>query len=179
MHRSILLAAAIALAACTSGDSADTIQETGLADSTSVEAAATDVGFSYAGLSVPDNFDAIVARFPLSRREGNLLHLSPREATDYITGIGFTSNGSWRKLLISFEVPSQDINPPWYPPCLEIQDSLARHHGIPDSLKLAIVGGAARSDRYWQKGGDSMTLLCVYGASDSIFAEALSIERSR
>jgi hypothetical protein len=186
MHRIPVLTCAFVLAACAGDDSAgDT--SAAPSDTTSVAqtaAAAPAMEFSYGGITVPDTFAVLSARYPLSRPRGPIeyIRLVQSEAHDGITAIGFVKGEAGARVSISFEKDPGivTVEPPSKrnPRCETIYDKLVSQYGPPDSLRQFANDVQIRSDRHWTRGQSAMVLIC-FKAGDSLYADALALEKRK
>lgn len=187
MWRHVCLVVAAALAACESrGPQAGTVA----ADSTGSvflpplppPAPQGPPHFSYAGLSVPETFDSLAARYPTSPKRNFVIDLAAAEVHDRITQVAYGEDaGGWKRISISFERFPGLIRPEpartRYPRCEQILRGITARFGEPDSLRQFADQAHARMDRYWSRDGEMMVLLCILDAG-GVYARALTMERS-
>ena len=129
--------------------------------------------FSFAGIGLSSDFQAVAARYPHSSPQGNYLSLAPEDMHDHISAIEVSGTGSTRRIRIAFEIPMASGQPE-YPGCATVEAKVTDQYGRPQAIHRFSEEASPRADRIWRSRTEELTLIC-FAERGRLWAEAVQI----
>jgi hypothetical protein len=129
--------------------------------------------FSFAGVSLSSDFQAIADRYPHSRPQSEYVSLAPEDVHDHISAIEVSGTGSTRRVRIAFETRGASGRAD-YPRCAAIEAQLVGRFGRPQAVRRFMEEASPRADRLWRSQTEELTLIC-FAERGHLWAEAVQI----
>jgi hypothetical protein len=129
--------------------------------------------FSFAGVGLSSDFQAVAARYPHSTPQDGYVSLTPEDVHDHISAIEVSGAGSTRRVRIAFETRGA-AGQAEYPRCATIEAQLIGRFGRPQAVRRFMEEASPRADRLWRSQTEELTLIC-FAARRHLWAEAVQI----